>query len=115
MKITIEVPDDIATKAPLAQLDIVLQAFTQAMHATTQAVPPAADPAPWGYDQFGTAYTSAADRTRGENLRQNDIAQTSTHGMRTTTCSGTPTRRSFLDRWVRGATSALRTHGSPEA
>jgi hypothetical protein len=26
--------------------------------------------APWGYDQFGTAYTSEADRTRGENLKQ---------------------------------------------
>ena len=27
------------------------------------------DPAPYGYDQFGTAYVSGADRARGEALR----------------------------------------------
>lgn len=31
--------------------------------------------APWGRDQFGTAYVSAADRARGENLRENDARQ----------------------------------------
>ena len=35
---------------------------------------------PWGVDQFGTPYTSAADRERGENLRQADMRMGSRMG-----------------------------------
>lgn len=64
MRLTIEIPDDATTGQAL---QAVGEALVRAAGAPTVKSDSGAA-APWGVDPFGTPYTSAADRERGENL-----------------------------------------------
>lgn len=67
MQINLNIPEN-------ASADYVLQALAGALSSAAASAPSApktaeADSTPFGRDPFGTPYTSAADRERGENLR----------------------------------------------
>ena len=64
MKLTIEIPDNGTPQYALRALGEALAAAASGGQAAARSD----DTAPFGVDPFGTPYTSAADRERGQNL-----------------------------------------------